>query len=125
MSTTEEQGHDAALDALTALSEVAASSADELSHLDDEFTDMRRRRMGGWSWQRILSASGSANPMSAVARIVDNLGRAGGGFRRSLIRALQKEGMQVTEIGKLLGVSRQRASELFHRGPKKSAKEER
>jgi hypothetical protein len=107
---------DPALEALTSLSDVAESSANGLIRLGDELTVMERRRRRGWSWRRIISAEDSPSPISAVMGIVDNLGRASGHLRRALARALRNEGMQITEVATLFGVSRQRASALFHRG---------
>jgi hypothetical protein len=121
MSGTGQREEEQALEALTTLSDVAESSANGLIRLGGELTVMERRRRRGWSWRRIISATESPNPISTVMRIVDNLGRASGHLRRALTRALRSEGMQITEVATLFGVSRQRASALFHRGsPKES-----
>jgi predicted XRE-type DNA-binding protein len=113
---TEQREDDPALGALSALSDVAESSATSLTRLGDELSIMRRRRKRGWSWRRIVSADDSPNPMSIVTRIINNLGRASSELRRALARALRNEGLQVTEIAGLFGVSRQRVSALFRRG---------
>jgi hypothetical protein len=109
--------HDPALEALGTLSETAEASARELNHLGNELATMERRRKGGWSWHQTLSSSVSVNPLSAIARIVSDLGRTSGVFRRAMVRSLRGEGMQVTEIAQMLAVTRQRVSALIHTKP--------
>src|ERR1700728_2823968 len=104
---------DPTLSAVTALSDAASSSADELKLLDHELRTMPRRRRRGWAWRRIVFDSGSANPLGATMRIVTPLGQAGVALRRSLAQALRAEGMRVTEIASLFDVSRQRVGALF------------
>ena len=118
MTDTEAQ-EDPALKALSTLSEVTLRSVDDLTAITDELAAMQRRRRRGWSWQRILSSAPAPSPLTAVAGIASNLGRASGDFRRALIRALRSEGMRITEIATLLEVSRQRVSALVH--PKRSS----
>jgi predicted transcriptional regulator len=48
-----------------------------------------------------------------LTTIATNFGRASGAFRRALAIGLRQEGMQVTEIAALFGVSRQRVSALI------------
>jgi predicted XRE-type DNA-binding protein len=107
------QTQDPVSEALTNLSEVAASSAKDLTALDEGLVDMKRRRARGTSWREIISSAGSPNPLAAMASIATNLGRATGALRRALAGALRNEGMQVTEIAKLFDVSRQRVSALL------------
>ncbi|HLX78516.1 MAG TPA: hypothetical protein VKR27_06485, partial [Acidimicrobiales bacterium] len=90
---------DRALEALTELSETAGSSAEELNAVKDDLNTMRRRRIRGWSWRRIMSSSNVAsNPLGSVSRIAACLGAASGKFRRALARSLQNEGMRLTEV---------------------------
>jgi len=103
---------DPALEALTTLSEAATVGAGELHLLGDELSEMRQRRQRGWSWRRIMASSASANPLSAIATIVARLGRTSGTFRRAAACALREEGMRVTDIASLLGVTRQRITSL-------------
>jgi hypothetical protein len=112
---TTQREQDPGLGALETLSDAATSSASELVHLDAELTTMRRRRRRGWSWSRIISSNGSDDPLATVMNIVTTLGRASGEFRRALARSLRDEGMRVTEIASLFGVSRQRVSALLRR----------
>lgn len=112
MTDTQSSDEDLALDALTELSDVAESSAAELSAVRDDLSTMRHRRLQGWSWRRIISSTNASNPLTVVSRIAAQIGRASGRFRRALARALRSEGMRLTEIGRLLEVSRQRVSAL-------------
>jgi hypothetical protein len=107
---TEQQ--DPALEALTTLSETVAHSARELNHLGNELTNMKRRRNRGWSWRKTFASGTPVNPLSGIARVVSDLGRASGAFRRAMARSLRDEGMQVTEIATILAVTRQRVSAL-------------
>jgi len=105
---------DPTLNAVTALSEAANSSVDELKLLDHQLSTMRRRRRRGWSWSRIVLASDAANPLRLTTGIVTTLAQASGALRRSLAQALRQEGMKMTEIARLFAVSRQRVGALFH-----------
>lgn len=118
MAKTGKIKQDPALEALTTLSETAEASARELDHLGNELTAMERHRKRGWSWRRTLASSNSLNPLSRVAKVVSDLGRASGAFRRAIARSLRSEGMQITEIATLLAVTRQRVSALIHTAPK-------
>ena len=104
---------DAVVEALTNLSEVAASSAQELTDLDEGLADLKQRRTRGASWREIISSAHSPSPLAAMASIATNLGRATGTLKRALAGALRNEGMQVTEIADLFDVSRQRVSALL------------
>ena len=108
-----ETPEDPVVDALTALSDVAASSADDLLGLNEDLAVLRDHRVRGRSWHRIISDADAPNPLSALTAIATNFARASGGFRRALAVGLRKEGMQVTEIATLFGVSRQRVSALI------------
>jgi len=108
-----ETPEDPVVDALTALSDVAASSADDLLGLNEDLAVLRSHRVRGRSWHRIISDADAPNPLSALTAIATNFARASGGFRRALAVGLRKEGMQVTEIATLFGVSRQRVSALI------------
>jgi hypothetical protein len=112
---------DPTLNAIVALSDAASSSVNDLELLNHELGMMRRRRRRGWSWRRIVLASGSANPLGATMRVVTTLGQAGGALRRSLAQALRHEGMTLTEIAKLFDVSRQRVGSLFHARPNRES----
>ncbi len=108
-----ETREDPVVQALTTLSDVAASSADDLIGLNEDLAVLRNHRVRGRSWHRIISDADAPNPLSALTTIATDFARASGGFRRALAVGLRKEGMQVTEIAALFGVSRQRVSALI------------
>jgi hypothetical protein len=108
-----ESGEDPVVVALAALSDVAASSADDLISLNENLAALRNHRVRGTSWHRIISDGDSPNPLPTLTTIATNFARASGAFRRALAVGLRKEGMQVSEIATLFGVSRQRVSALI------------
>jgi Homeodomain-like domain len=112
-----ETGEDPVVVALAALSDVAASSADDLMSLNENLAALRNHRVRGRSWHRIISDGDSPNPLPNLTTIATNFARASGAFRRALAVGLRKEGMQVSEIAALFGVSRQRVSALIRPRP--------
>ena len=104
---------DPVLEALTSLSHVATSSADDLTALNEDLQRVRQRRLQGSSWRHIMAEGGSPHLLATLTKIVADLGLACGGFRRALALGLRREGLQVTEIGTLFHVSRQRVSALI------------
>jgi hypothetical protein len=104
---------DPVLEALTNLSAVATSSANDLADLNEDLAILRRNRLQGWTWRRIITDANSPNPLSLLTKIAADLARACGGFRRALAVGLRREGLQVTEIAGLFEVSRQRVSALL------------
>jgi ribosomal protein L17 len=113
MAETEEIEQDQVLEALASLSDIATSSANELIALSEDLADIRRHRISGWSWRRIVSSEDSPKPLSVLTHIASEFARASGGYRRALAHGLRDEGMQVTEIASLFEVSRQRVSALI------------
>jgi hypothetical protein len=107
---------DPVLEALTTLSEVATASASDLADLNEDLAILRRNRLQGWTWRRIIADAESPNPLSLLTKIAADLARACGGFRRALAVGLRREGLQVTEIASLFDVSRQRVSALLRPG---------
>jgi hypothetical protein len=112
-----ETREDPVVTALSALSDVATSSADDLMGLNEHLDEIRSRRIRGWSWHRIIADGDVPNPLSLLTHVATNFARASGAFRRALAVGLRKEGMQVTEIASLFGVSRQRVSALIRPRP--------
>jgi hypothetical protein len=113
MTVSPEAEQDPVLDAITTLSDIATSSANDLAVLQDELDDMKRHRAQGLSLRHILSAPDAPKVLSTLGAIATNLGRASGSFRRALAMGLRREGMQVTEVANLFEVSRQRVSALI------------
>jgi hypothetical protein len=112
-----ETGEDPVVAALAVLSDVVASSADDLISLNEKLAALRNHRVRGRSWHRIISDGDSPNPLPSLTTIATNFARASGAFRRALAVGLRKEGMQVSEIAALFGVSRQRVSALIRPRP--------
>jgi hypothetical protein len=106
-------GDDPVVAALVALCDVAVSSADDLISLNEDLVALRNHRVRGRSWHRIISDVDPPNPLPSLTTIATNFARASGGFRRALAVGLRNEGMQVSEIAALFGVSRQRVSALI------------
>jgi hypothetical protein len=104
---------DPVLEALTSLSAIATSSAGDLTALNEDLQRVRQRRLQGSSWRHIMADGGSPHLLSTFSKVVADLGRACGQFRRALALGLRREGLQVTEIGMLFHVSRQRVSALI------------
>jgi hypothetical protein len=112
-ATTKGGEGDPVVTALTTLSHVATSSANELLGLNQDLTQIRDHRLEGWSWRRIMDDNEAKKPLSAITEIATNFARASGGFRRALATGLRGEGLQVTEVAALFDVSRQRVSALL------------
>ncbi|WP_220188166.1 hypothetical protein, partial [Pseudonocardia pini] len=70
-------------------------------------------RAGGTTWHELVACEERPLVADAVSHALDELGAASGRFRREEARALHREDVSITRIGKLLGVSRQRASAIL------------
>jgi hypothetical protein len=116
-------GNDPVVAALVALSDVAVSSADDLISLNEDLVALRNHRVRGRSWHRIISDVDPPNPLPSLTTIATSFARASGAFRRALAVGLRKEGMQVSEIAALFGVSRQRVSALIRPRPQGESEE--
>ena len=103
---------DPVLEALAILSALAVSSASDLMDLNNDLAGLRRNRLEGWTWQRIIADADTSNPLSLLSKIAADLALACGGFRRALALGLRREGLQITEIASIFEVSRQRVSAL-------------
>jgi predicted XRE-type DNA-binding protein len=113
MTVSPETEQDPVLNAIMGLSDIATASANDLAALQSELEDMKRHRVQGLTCRHLLSSADSPNVLSTLGAIATNLGRASGSFRRALALGLRREGMQVTEVANLFGVSRQRVSALI------------
>ncbi len=104
---------DPVLDALTGLSEAAASGADDLTELNGDLAKIRQSRLEGSSWRHIITTSAAPHSLSLMTKLIADLALACGGFRRALAHGLRREGLQVTEIAAIFKVSRQRIGALI------------
>jgi hypothetical protein len=113
MAEMAEVEQDPVLEAIANLSDVAATTADDLVALNDNLDRIRQRRQQGSSWRHIISANDVRNPSSLLTKVAADLALACGAFRRALAIGLRREGLRVTEIASLFDVSRQRVSALI------------
>jgi hypothetical protein len=113
MAESVEVEQDLVLEALTNLSDVATSTADDLAELNEDLARIRRRRQQGSSWGHIISDTDTPNPLSLLTKVAADLALACGGFRRAMAIGLRREGLAVSEIAGLFDVSRQRVSALI------------
>ena len=103
-------------EAVAALKEVAAVSADQLDALQDDLTTIQSHRRRGSSWRHIIATDDIPKPLVRISAIVARLALAGGALRRTLALALREEGMPIKEIASRFEVSRQRISALVRPG---------
>jgi hypothetical protein len=81
----------------------AAERADELIGL----------RRDGCSWLEIVAREEHPLIIETLTRVLHELGNLGARLRREEALAMQREGVTITRIAKLFGISRQRASILL------------
>jgi len=121
MAETLEVDEDPVLEALSNLSDMATSTANDLTELNEDLLRIRRSRQQGSTWRHIIADTDRPNPLSLLTKVAADLALACGSFRRALALGLRREGLQVTEIANLFDVSRQRVSALIRsHGPRKS-----
>lgn len=100
-------------DADTALAALAAqldTSVAALSSARRRVTELQELRAQGLSWREIVPREARPLIVETLTRTLDGLGAVGGRFRREEAVALHGEGESIAGIGRLFGVSRQRAS---------------
>jgi hypothetical protein len=112
VATAQTLEDDPTLGALSQVADLVKSAEGELRDLNGDLETMQVERAMGHSWKRIMTGAGSPNPISKLATITANLGRANGALRRAVTKALRLEGMRVESIASLFEVSRQRISAL-------------
>ncbi|MFR9802304.1 hypothetical protein ACL02T_08360 [Pseudonocardia sp. RS010] len=105
---------DPALAALRALGAQLDRTMAGLAEARRRVRHVERLRAAGLSWHEIVTQEERPLVVEALTRALDDLGAAGGAFRREEARALQREQVSMTRIGKLFGVSRQRVSAILH-----------
>lgn len=107
--------------AVTALRELGSQLDRTLADLTEarrRVDQLERLRTDGMSWHEIVTQEERPLVVEAVTRALDDLGSVGGRFRREEARALHREAVSITRIGKLFGVSRQRVSAILHEPPR-------
>jgi hypothetical protein len=104
---------DPAIEALRELGAQLDRTMVELSQARERIAELERLRVGGASWRSIVEREQRPLVVEALTRVLDDLGTVGGRFRREEARALRREDVSITRIGKLFGVSRQRVSAIL------------
>ena len=105
-------GPDDALAALVALRAQLEHTTAELDAAVERADELTALRADGVPWREIVFREEPPLIIERISRALDDLGVAGSRFRREEARALQREQVSITAIGKLFGVTRQRASAL-------------
>jgi hypothetical protein len=104
---------DPAVDALRELGDQLDRTLAELVRARERVAELERHRAAGVSWQTIVEREERPLVVEALTRALEDLGTAGGRFRREEARALHREDVSITRIGRLFGVSRQRVSAIL------------
>jgi hypothetical protein len=107
---------DPAVSALRELGEQLDRTLAELARARRRVADLERLRAEGTSWCAIVEREERPLVVEALTRALDDLGAAGGRFRREEALALHREDVSITRIGRLFGVSRQRVSAILSAG---------
>ncbi len=109
---------DVAVEALAALIAQLADTTDQLRAAAERAHELVELRAEGRTWHEIVSAEERPLIVERITRALDDLGAAGSHFRREEALALQREGVSITDISKLFGVTRQRVSTLVQTPPR-------
>jgi len=104
---------DAAIRALVDLRAGLERTVTELHDAADRAEQLIELRGRGSSWYEIVSSEKPPLVIETITRVLDDLGELGSRFRREEALALQRENVNITRIGELFRVSRQRASALL------------
>jgi hypothetical protein len=104
---------DAAVTALTDLIATIEQTVAELNDAIDRAHHVTDLRTSGLPWLDIVHGEERPLVIERVSRALTDLGAAGNNVRREQARALLREGLSVTEISRLFGVTRQRVSALL------------
>ncbi len=76
---------------------------------------LRAARADGARWDQLLSDDPGEGSMQSVSHMVTDMSEAGGAFRRAVVQELRHEGVSLSIIAKLFGVTHQRVSNILHR----------
>jgi hypothetical protein len=114
---------DAAVRALLELRAGLERTVSELTAAAERADQLVAQRRRGLSWYDIVSSEEPPLVIEAITRVLDELGELGSRFRREEALALQREDVNITRIGELFRVSRQRVSTLLHQAPARARPE--
>ncbi|HEY0517900.1 MAG TPA: hypothetical protein VGC84_00295 [Ilumatobacteraceae bacterium] len=105
--------HDEVLEALAMLINALESSRHRVEAVYEGAKHLRQGRSHGLSYAELLSSVGCRGVIDGVSDLLDGLVNAGSRLRHAEARALRAEGLSLSKVGAVLGVSRQRASALL------------
>jgi hypothetical protein len=114
---------DAAVRALLELRAGLERTVSELAAAAERADQLIEQRRRGLTWYDIVSSEEPPLVIEAITRVLDELGELGSRFRREEALALQREDVNITRIGELFRVSRQRVSTLLHQAPARARTE--
>ena len=117
VATGETTSTDLTVDALDDLRRCLEARVTELTAAFERVAELEELRAAGNPWVDIVIAEERPLVVERITHVLDELGEAGGRFRRAEAVALQQEGVSLNRIGQLFGVSRQRASVLVREKP--------
>ncbi|MFC5061746.1 helix-turn-helix domain-containing protein [Actinomycetospora atypica] len=100
---------DAALDVLV---EELSGCVESLRHVLARAEELRGRRRDGAGWSEVVQGEDRPLIVERISAALETLGSAGSRWRRDEARALHADGMSISRIAELFGVTRQRASVL-------------
>lgn len=101
-----------AFDRIAEVGEETARDAEQISQLSREAS---KERSSGASITESLASGRPQEILSQVERTAKRLMVAGGTLRKALVSGLSREGMGVSAVSRLFGVSHQRISALMQK----------
>lgn len=105
-----------AFDRLEQLDEAIAGTIEDLLTARTRIKALVDQRESGAGWVEMVRQEDRPLVVELVTRSLASLSDSGGKFRRAQAEALRQEGLPMTKIAVLFGVSRQRISSLLHGG---------
>jgi hypothetical protein len=98
--------------ALADLTEELAACLASLESALARTEELRKARGDGRTWRDAVSAEERPLIVERISEALERLGGAGSRWRREEARALRAEGLSISAVAALFGVTRQRASVL-------------
>lgn len=105
-----------AFERLEVLDGAIGSTVEDLLHARSRIKELLDQRESGATWAEIVRQEDRPLVVELVTRSLGSLSDSGGKFRRAEAEALRRDGLPMTKIAALFGVSRQRISSLLHGG---------
>jgi hypothetical protein len=106
---------DPVVSAIDDLSEAVRQNVEDERVLTKQLRVLRTRRVRGATTRELLEGEEAPPTLGVVTQVLSRIGNASGVFRRTLADNLTEEGVSVTGIARLFGVTHQRTSALLRR----------